>query len=293
MSSEPRPHRSALSPAALLGLVLLLASAPAATADGDAHAPPRWELGAGIATASFPAYRGANRQVTHVVPLPYAVWRSERLRVDREGARGLLFDSERFEINVSLDGAIPVDSDDDGPRAGMDDLDPLIEIGPSLTWMLTRDRRWQFRIPVRAAISINARSTSQQGWKIHPLLRYRSANTVAGWRFGGSVGPIFATRDFHAYYYQVAPEDAIPGERPAFSAAGGYSGSALSANASRRFNDVWFGAFLRYDNLAGAQFVDSPLVETDHAFTGGIAVAWILGESRERVPREQLPVGAR
>ena len=32
--------------------------------------------------------------------------------------------------------------------------------------------------------------------------------------------------------------------------------------ASRRFDRFWLGAFLRYDNLAGAAFEASPLVET-------------------------------
>lgn len=264
---------------------LFLAAVLAATAStAPAADKPLLELGVGVAPISFPEYRGSSEQVGFVFPIPYAVYRGDRLRVDREGARGLLFDSPRFEIDVSIDGAIPVDSDSDGPRAGMDDLDPLVELGPSLNWLLTDDGRWQFRLPVRAAISVDTGSTSQQGWKAHPVLRYSTRDPVGGWNLGFNIGPIFATRAFHGYYYDVGTDDVIPGEREEYSASGGYSGSALLLSASRRFDRFWLGSFLRYDYLGGAAFEDSPLVETDHAVTAGLGISWVLWQSGRTVP---------
>lgn len=279
-------------PPCILLALILLASLPGLAGASDREdtrhtelrTEPRWEAGIGVAPVSFPAYRGSRRQVHYVLPIPYLVYRADRLRVDREGARGLLVDRPRFEIDISIDGAIPVNSSDDGPRAGMDDLDPLVEMGPSLNWMLTADRRWQLRVPIRAAISLDRFSTSQQGWKAHPMLRYTTVEPVGGWNLGFNLGPIFATRDFHAYYYDVTGDDVIPGEREAFSAPGGYSGSALLVSASRRFERIWFGSFLRYDYLGGAQFEDSPLVETKHAVTAGLGISWVFRQSSERVP---------
>ena len=43
------------------------------------------------------------------------------------------------------------------------------------------------------------------------------------------------------------------------------------------------GAFARYDNLDGAVFADSPLVETREYFVFGLVFAWILGASDETV----------
>jgi outer membrane scaffolding protein for murein synthesis (MipA/OmpV family) len=43
------------------------------------------------------------------------------------------------------------------------------------------------------------------------------------------------------------------------------------------------GAFVRYDMLQNAAFDDSPLVARDHYLAAGVAVAWIFGESSERV----------
>jgi len=43
--------------------------------------------------------------------------------------RARLFDTDRVEINISVNGAIPVKSDESGARKGMPDLDPTVEIG--------------------------------------------------------------------------------------------------------------------------------------------------------------------
>ena len=45
----------------------------------------------------------------------------------------------------------------------------------------------------------------------------------------------------------------------------------------------WVGTFLRYDNLSGATFEDSPLVKQKDYFAGGVAITWVLGESSTRV----------
>ena len=46
---------------------------------------------------------------------------------------------------------------------------------------------------------------------------------------------------------------------------------------------MWVGGFLRYDNLRGASFDDSPLVRRRSALTFGFGVSWILATSSERV----------
>ncbi len=49
------------------------------------------------------------------------------------------------------------------------------------------------------------------------------------------------------------------------------------------FRNYWVGGFVRYDTLDGAVFVDSPLVRTRGYFAAGVAIAWIFGESSQRV----------
>ncbi len=163
----------------LAGAVLAVAATAVQAAD-----KPLWELGVGVAPVTFPAYRGADEQVSYTFPIPYIVYRGDRLRVDRGGARGMLWDSDNIEVDLSFDGAIPVDSSDDGPRAGMEELDPILEVGPSLKVGLaeTDSGRLEFRLPVRAAIAIDDGVTRQEGWKIHPMLNYAGAGRWLGCR---------------------------------------------------------------------------------------------------------------
>jgi outer membrane scaffolding protein for murein synthesis (MipA/OmpV family) len=99
-----------------------------------------------------------------------------------------------------------------------------------------------------------------------------------GWDAGLSLGPLFGNGKYHAYYYSVDPQYATA-TRPAYRASGGYSGTLLLASLSRRLERIWMGGFIRYDNLSGAQFEDSPLFETDHSLMAGFAIAWIFRQS--------------
>jgi outer membrane scaffolding protein for murein synthesis (MipA/OmpV family) len=77
-------------------LAALLASS-AAAAD-----KPLWEFGLGVSAVTFPDYRGSERQRAYLLPLPYLVYRGEILKADRNGLRGVFFDSDRVEFNLSL-----------------------------------------------------------------------------------------------------------------------------------------------------------------------------------------------
>jgi len=244
-------------------------------------------VGAGVFPSTFPAYRGSDDQQYYLLPFPYVVYRGEFLRVDREGMRARLFDTDRVELNVSVNGAIPVNSDDSKARNGMPDLDPTFEIGPSLNVVLARPSErhtLKLKLPVRSVIATDLDSTEQAGWIFSPHLNLDSRDVFGSWNTGLSLGPLFGNRKYHAYYYEVAPEFATP-SRPAYSASGGYSGTLVIASLSRRFENVWMGGFVRYDNLSGAVFDDSPLVETQHSVMAGFAVAYILKKSSAPAPR--------
>lgn len=259
-------------------VVMVVLAASQARAAGE----PLWEFGLGVGAASFPEYRGSKERSSFVVPIPYLVYRGERLRVDRDGARGLFAETPSWELDFSVDGAVPVESSDDGPRAGMEELDPVVEYGPSLIRRLGENRlgRWTLRLPLRAVTAVDPDSmeTAHEGWTLQPALNLDARNLVGQWDFRFNLGPRFASRDYHAYYYDVGERDARAG-RDAYRADAGYSGLGLQLSASRRSGRVWIGTFLRYDNLEGATFEDSPLVETKHAASAGIAVSWILDEA--------------
>jgi len=257
----------------------------------QAELRPLWEVGAGLAVLNLPNYRGSDARLTTVLPMPYLIYRGEVLRADSDGLRGLLFDSERLEVNVSLNGSLPVNSDDDPVRQGMADLDLTVELGPSVNARLwqSADRRMRLdaRAPVRAAITVESRP-EQIGWLFSPnlLLQIRDPAGHTGWNLGIQAGPYFNDREYNAYFYGVRPAEALAG-RPAYDASGGYSGAQVTLTLSRRFPRWWVGGFLRYDTLAGSVIEDSPLVKQSDAVSVGLALSWVFKESAKRVDVEE------
>ena len=242
---------------------------------------PLWEVGVGLFPSTFPAYRGSEDQQYFLLPFPYLVYRGDYLRVDREGLRARLFDTDRVQLNISVNASAPARSDDSSAREGMPDLDPTVEIGPSLNILLAKladKHSLKMKLPVRSVIATDLGGTEQAGWIFNPHLKLESEDVFGGWGAGLSLGPLFGNGKYHNYYYAVDPQYATA-TRPAYSASGGYSGTLALASLSRRFNRIWMGGFIRYDNLSGAKFEDSPLLETDHSLMAGIAIAWIFKRS--------------
>ncbi len=253
----------------------------------QAEEKPLWEVGAGIGVVSFPDYRGSDEQSVHAFPVPYFVYRGEFLKADRDGVRGVFFENENVELNLSLAASIPVDSDGNDARRGMPDIKPTIEVGPSLDFTMWRshDRRAKFdlRLPVRVAYTVVG-PVRPVGVVFTPFFNIDVEDPFGhtGWNLGTLVGPVFGNRRQHDYFYSVDPRYATP-ERQTYKASGGYGGTQFIAALSKRFERYWVGSFVRYDTLRGAVFDDSPLVRSDHAWAAGVAISWIIGESSERV----------
>jgi MipA family protein len=271
-------------------LRIAAAASAALLAVSVAHAElrPEWELGAGATGFTLPDYRGSDESRSYVLPIPYAIYRGNIMRVDREGARAVLFEAERLEFDLSMSGTPPVDSSQNRAREGMPDLDPTFEIGPRLNVTLARDRvnEWAltFRLPVRAVIATDLTYADGAGAVAYPHLTYDSRPRLLGdtWRLGLQTGLLYATRSYHSYFYGVDAEFATP-QRPAYAAQAGYSGAVAVASLTRRFPKFWVGGFVRYDSLKGVAFEPSPLMRRDYAFMAGIAVAWVFAESENKV----------
>src|SRR5262245_2821907 len=268
--------------------VVVLVAALLCAAAARAELRPEWEFGLGASAFTLPDYRGSDESRGYVLPIPYLIYRGEHFRVDRQGVRGIFFESDRVELNLSLNATPPVDSADNRAREGMPELDPTIEIGPRLDLTLARDRtrEWSFelRLPLRAAIATDLSHTKHIGWVAYPHLHLFTRPAIAGmkWNLGMQAGPLFASREYHDYFYGVDPEFARP-DRPAFAASSGYSGSLALVSLSRRFPRFWVGGFARYDTLKGAAFESSPLMRRDYSVMAGIAVAWVFLESSKKV----------
>jgi outer membrane scaffolding protein for murein synthesis (MipA/OmpV family) len=262
--------------------------------DADAETGlPRWELGVGMAMVDFPLYRGAAERQRYWLPTPYVQYRGDYLQVDRERMRSSLLERDSVEIDLSLNGSVPVDSSESRARRGMDDLDPTLELGPELRWVLLRDERRtarrgdtfiDLRVPLRPVFAVSLDRFEQVGWLTQPTLNLAYKNVRGtGWNLGASVSWLYGDAGYHRYFYDVGARDATA-DRPVYQARGGASGQQRTLTLSRVGGDIWVGAFFRHDDLRDAVFADSPLVQRRSDYAAGLAIGWTFARSSERVP---------
>lgn len=266
--------------------LLLLTSLPSVAQETK----PLWELGMGAGVLHLPDYRGADRSRSYVLPVPYIVYRGDYIKADKGGIRSTLFDNENVELNLSLNATLPVNSQDNPTRAGMPDLKPTVEVGPTIDVTLWhnpgRDMKLDLRLPLRSSITVES-SPKAVGWLFSPGLNLDIKNPAGldGWNLGMAAGTIFTSQKYNDYFYAVrAPY--VTAARPAYDSSGGYAGAQFTLAMSKRFQRYWVGGFVRYDNLHGAAFEDSPLVKQRNALWAGVAISWIFAESSRRVAVE-------
>lgn len=238
---------------------------------------------------TYPDYRGAKHYNVQPLPLPYLVYRGEVLRVSRDGVRARLFASDRLDVSLSAAFSLPGNSDTaDSPRAGMPELMPAFEMGPSFDyWIHDGDfGEWdlRLRVPVRAVGASDFEKFKHLGWLASPHLHLDRRVARGPWIFHFTIGAgaLWANHGYHAYFYDVAPDFATA-QRPSYSVRGGYSGARSSLFLGARRGNWGAGLGVLHDWLGGAVFEDSPLVQTRNSAVIGLAFTYSLWQSGERV----------
>lgn len=251
---------------------------------------PLWEIGVAAFGVYGPDYPAADENSTNRLILPYLIYRGEIIRAGEDGfVKAHAFETERVELDLSLDGAFNADSDDNDAREGMDDLDYLFGIGPELKVHLYRDEAGQkeldLKFQLRAVFSTDLSNLNQRGYAFETQLRYEHEHLFhPDLKFVGSVGPIWATEKLMDYFYQVDSKDVLP-QRQEFDASGGYLGTELNAgmvvtmleNRGRLFFGVRVGFHQEAENE------DSPLFRDETTYAVGLGFAYQLFESEKKI----------
>jgi outer membrane protein len=263
----------------------LLATPAAAAGTGDL---PLFELGVLAAGGTVPDYPAAGENHFRAIGLPYFAYRGEILRSDEKGLlRGRIVNTDRLELDVSLKGSLPVDSDKNDARRGMPDLDWLGEIGPRLQVRLARapagNAKVELELPVRAAFSTDLSDLDYRGIIFAPELAYQHEDFLGrDIQVKLGVSSTFATSELTEYLYEV-PSGFATASRPAYAADAGYVGSALQLVAFHPLNRRWrlFGG-VRTDFHHGSANEDSPLFREKTTYTAGVGVIWSFYQSAAR-----------
>jgi len=250
---------------------------------------PLWEFGVGAFSGWLPDYPAAGQNTVRTIAVPVPIYRGEIWRVGGEENRGAVsgrfINKDRYEFDVSLSGAFPVDSGSNNARRDMPDLDFLFGIGPQLIFKLINEpghRKLNFNLQARAVFSTDFSSIDSRGYVFNPKLNYtRKHVTDLDLKVFTSVGPIFATEKLMDYFYQVDPAFVTP-TRPAYDADAGYLGSNMTLGVSKRFNNrfrLMLGT--RLGIHTGATNDDSPLFKDELNVSVFSAFIWSIYQSEE------------
>ncbi len=242
----------------------------------------QWTMGLGLGAFNYQYYPGAKESNKILLPAPYFTYRSPKFEVDR-GIKSFLYNTEKIIIDVSADFGLPVNSDDTVARRGMPNLDFVLQLGPSFEFMLNDKRKnyfdARFEIPVRVAFTVDFGNPQHIGYLVEPrftLAHRRTSET--GLTHKATMGLKFATQDYHAYYYDVAPAFVTPA-RSEYKSDAGFGGSFVNYRISYKTSDFIYWAFIRYQSLRGAEFENSPLVLQNDYYLLGVGFAWIFASS--------------
>ena len=266
------------------GIAMLALALPASAEPTPAPDLPLWEVGLFGGAASTPAYPGSADRSTRGLLLPMLIYRGKVLRADRSGVSARLFDTERVDLDLGFQMSLPARSDDVAARAGMSDLNSLLEFGPRLKVLLTEPsapNRVKLELPLRVPLELG-NGFRRQGLVFEPRLVFETSGSNQKWQADANVGAVFGNARLNQYFYEVAPQYANA-TRPVYKAEGGLMMTRLGMSLSHTVGPDWrvFG-FARYDNYTHAANRDSPLFRKNHGLSLGFGFTWTAYRSQAR-----------
>ncbi|MCB9094368.1 MAG: MipA/OmpV family protein [Halobacteriovoraceae bacterium] len=248
---------------------------------------PVLEIGAGVGWAHLPYYPGGSEMRDFIIPFPSFVYRGKKIRADEDGGlRGRFFSSERFEINTSFGFNLPGSSEDIAARRGMEDLDPIIEVGPGIIYhIIPRSKAKSFslslNIGLRAAVSSDFQHTQQRGAVFSPLLFSWYQITDHLTLFNGLSGT-WASQQFHAFFYDVE-EKYSTSNRAQYKSESGLFSSSFSNFFIYNLKSQWsFVLGFVFENFKDAANRNSPLLERENTFSTIVGFNYWFYQSEEK-----------
>lgn len=238
------------------------------------------EIGVGYGYGSIADYPASDEYSRKSLLLPLVIYRGDVLKSDQEeGTRAELFKSRELEINLSFGARFSNDSDNNKARAGMPDLNYILETGPSLNyklWKAPKVGSLTLQIPLRLTFETDFKATEFLGLVFEPELRFQKLNfLVPNLSAITSLSVEFFNQRVANYYYQVENRYATA-DRPAYEAKPGLSTLSVGQNFLYEYNrfNLIFGA--TYSYYGRSENLESPLFKSDANTSVFAAIAWFF-----------------
>jgi outer membrane protein len=248
---------------------------------------PLWEVGVGTLNFRSDHYRGSAEHNYYFWPIPAFIYRGANVEADNGFFRKHFIKNDKYTLDLSISLGLNVDSDHDSLRKGMDDLGPIFEVGPMFRYYLWKSKDGthflNFEMPYRAVYATDLKTVQHVGYYSIPYLTLISKASPDTFHFSTefSAGVSYGSGNYHDYFYGVSEND-VTAQRPHYTGVRGYSGFQLAAVVSRRFDNFLVTPFIRYDNLEGVAFQNSPLFKNRHYTQFGVALIWYFQQSSEK-----------
>jgi outer membrane protein len=199
---------------------------------------PLYEIGIAGAALSVQDYPAADQSHTKYLLLPTFIYRGDLIRSDKGGVSANFFKSDRLKLDLSIGASLPSSAKDNKARSGMNDLDLLMEIGPSLTYIIATDKDYSFKfsLPVRMVTSTDIFFTKQRGRRINPEFRLRM-DISEHWGMGMTYEWHYGTEDLTDYFYEVTKGD-VTSEREQYNAKEGFIGQSFGGYIRAKYGKV-------------------------------------------------------
>ncbi|MGH1481004.1 MAG: MipA/OmpV family protein [Geminicoccales bacterium] len=193
-----------------------------------------WEAGLGGGVGWTPDYPAAGQNHIRGLGLPFVIYRGEYFQAgERSLARGLFVNTDKVEFDLSFAGSLPADSSDNDAREGLDDLDFLGEVGPSLSYFIDRDEagnQTRIDLSLRALLSTDFSDFDYVGLILNPVFaqEFVDVGGIEGLDSNWSIGARWADNGVMDLFYEVPVSDSnAAANREVFDADGGYLGTTL------------------------------------------------------------------
>lgn len=250
------------------------------------EASSKLTLGLGVAFTHIDDYIGADESKVYILPVPYIYYQSEKFTVDRNAFEGDIFTNSRWHLALDAAGSIPVDSDKNKARKGMQDLNWIGELGPSIEYYLSGQSRSAKNVyidfSVHKAIATNFSNVADVGWtsklSLHKSYPLKSLFLGGETKIDSALSALAYSDKYSQYFYSISADEQTD-VRKSYRAKGGYAGLRFSLGGTWRKNNIWVGVFTQYTNLKNTAFEDSPLVKSKSNLLAGIVVSYIFTDN--------------
>jgi outer membrane scaffolding protein for murein synthesis (MipA/OmpV family) len=273
---------------------------------------PLWELNIVGTAVTLEAYPGADFNQVLVLPLPDLKINHPKFQAGRGGVRAKVFDSDRFDLGLSFGGTLPTKSKEIDARKerDMDDLDPSIEIGGEIKYLVAKEAPWLFekgswdiapRLSVRKATAIvqkgqegtdflKVERLDDIGWTSVPRVSivYNREHSGIKHAYDLEFGAKYASEQNMDFYYQLEPEDFLAGGSDTFfDAKEGLMNSYLQLGYVRRQQNWRTSVGVEFKDLGKAENKDSPFVEVNHNVIAWFIVSYSFVQSKTMVEHDE------